>query len=118
MKNISTGMVENHKTIILVFSFFLLGHLFLHAQSPEIDTTDDHFTQTTIETQKNSEHTVLKDEEGLTADAKRPAGWAAETHHKSAGCNYSQLFDDSKVQRIDIIIDPQVYKIMEEDVAK
>jgi len=47
----------------------------------------------------------------------RPAGWARETHRKSAGCMYDILFDDSKVQRIDIIIDPAVYRSMEKDVA-
>lgn len=47
----------------------------------------------------------------------RPRGWTGETHHKSTDGRYDLLFDSNRVQRIDIRIDPEVYRIMEEDVA-
>ncbi|MHB8063849.1 MAG: CotH kinase family protein [Ruminiclostridium sp.] len=48
------------------------------------------------------------------ADVQHPAGWTEETHGKVDG-NYSMVFPDDKVQRIDIIISPENYRTMETD---
>ncbi|MFZ5988429.1 MAG: CotH kinase family protein [Bacillota bacterium] len=45
----------------------------------------------------------------------RPEGWTDETHGKGAEANYSLLFPDNKVQRIDIIISPENYRTMEDN---
>lgn len=43
----------------------------------------------------------------------RPAGWTEETHGKKADPNYSVVFPDDKVQRIDITINSSDYQAME-----
>jgi spore coat protein H len=48
------------------------------------------------------------------ADVQHPVGWTEETHGKVDG-NYSMVFPDDKVQRIDIIISPENYRTMETD---
>lgn len=50
--------------------------------------------------------------------ASRPEGWTEETHGKKAKPNYSLLFPEDKVNRIDIIISPENYRRMENDVFK
>lgn len=52
------------------------------------------------------------------SSASRPDGWTDETHGKKATLDYSLLFPDDKVNRIDIIISPENYQRMENDVAK
>ncbi|HEX9062059.1 MAG TPA: CotH kinase family protein [Clostridia bacterium] len=46
----------------------------------------------------------------------RPDGWTDESHGKKANPNYSLLFPDDKVNRIDIIISQQNYNSMESNV--
>lgn len=48
----------------------------------------------------------------------RPAGWTEKTHGKKADPDWALLFDDSKVQRIDITIAATDHALMLEDMAK
>ncbi|MBN2738117.1 MAG: CotH kinase family protein [Spirochaetales bacterium] len=64
---------------------------------------------------KNS---VSVSRDGLQKIPGRPDGWAQESHHKNTECNYNLVFDDTKVHQIQIIIPPEEYKNMEDDVAK
>jgi len=50
--------------------------------------------------------------------ASRPEGWTEETHGKKATPNYSVVFPEDKVNRIDIIISPENFQRMENDVFK
>lgn len=50
---------------------------------------------------------------GEVKAADRPAGWTDESHGKKADPNYSLVFPEDKVQRIDITIDPSNYQAME-----
>ncbi|HOM02425.1 MAG TPA: CotH kinase family protein [Acetivibrio sp.] len=50
--------------------------------------------------------------------ATRPDGWTEETHGKKAMPNYSLVFPEDKVNRIDIIISRENYQRMENDVFK
>ena len=49
---------------------------------------------------------------------ERPEGWGRETHCQGAEPNYDLLFDDSRVQRIDIVIDPEVHQAMMDDLEE
>ncbi len=48
----------------------------------------------------------------------RPAGWNEETHGKKASPNYSVVFPDDKVNRIDITISSSDYKLMESNLKR
>jgi spore coat protein CotH len=50
------------------------------------------------------------------ADVARPQGWTEETHSKKADPNYSLVFPENKVNRIDITISAQNYNTMESNV--
>jgi len=60
----------------------------------------------------------FKDSESQRIFVGRPQGWTEETHHKRTDCRYGVLFDNSRVHRIDMIIDSEVYKSMERDLAE
>jgi spore coat protein H len=47
----------------------------------------------------------------------RPQGWTEATHGKGTDGNYSVVFPEDKVQRIDIVISAANYKTMENDLA-
>ena len=49
--------------------------------------------------------------------AGRPAGWTTATHSKDAKPAWDLLFDDTKVQRIDIVITAADYKAMLDDMT-
>jgi spore coat protein H len=46
----------------------------------------------------------------------RPQGWTEETHQSAAG-NYEAFFPQDKVLRMDIMISPENFRIMEDDLA-
>lgn len=50
-----------------------------------------------------------------TEDIERPAHWAQDSHCKGVDPAYDLLFDDTKVQRIDITISPENHQIMQDD---
>ncbi|KIG14971.1 Cellulosomal protein [Enhygromyxa salina] len=49
------------------------------------------------------------------ADLVRPDGWGRDSHCKGATPDYDRLFDDTKVQRLDLTIDPLDYADMRSD---
>ncbi|KNY25967.1 CotH kinase family protein [Pseudobacteroides cellulosolvens] len=50
------------------------------------------------------------------ADVTRPQGWTEESHGKKADPNYSLIFPEDKVNRIDIVISSENYNKMETNV--
>ncbi|MBN2442623.1 MAG: CotH kinase family protein [Spirochaetales bacterium] len=66
---------------------------------------------------------VVTDNSGIEDDKDnrvfigRPDGWTEKTHHKSADPNYDLLFPEDKVNRIDITISPDNYRLMEDNLA-
>lgn len=50
----------------------------------------------------------------LAAEVEHPDGWTKETHGDVDG-NYTVVFPDNKVQRMDITISPENYRTMETD---
>ena len=47
----------------------------------------------------------------------RPDGWTEETHGKSADPNYSVVFPQDEVNRVDITIDPETWQSMIDDMT-
>lgn len=44
--------------------------------------------------------------------------WTAASHGNTAAPNYNKIFDDSKVQRLDIVVDPDYWAIMTENLEE
>lgn len=51
------------------------------------------------------------------SDTARPDGWTDETHGKSADPDYDVVFPDDAVNRIDIVIDPENWQAMLDDMT-
>ncbi|MBZ4420143.1 CotH kinase family protein [Myxococcus sp. RHSTA-1-4] len=49
--------------------------------------------------------------------ASRPEGWSDETHGKSAQAAYDVVFPSDKVQRFDIVISPENWQAMQDDMT-
>ncbi|MBN2536405.1 MAG: CotH kinase family protein [Spirochaetales bacterium] len=66
---------------------------------------------------------TVTDNSGLTDEKKkrifvgRPQGWTEKTHHKSADPDYDRLFPEDRVNRIDLIISPENFQAMENNLA-
>lgn len=52
-----------------------------------------------------------------TETVKRPAAWTYASHCPDADANYAEVFDATKVRRLDITIDPTVFKAGEDDLV-
>jgi hypothetical protein len=51
-------------------------------------------------------------------DIERPEGWTEETHGKDADPNYDVVFPQDEVNRIDVIIDPDDWQAMLDDMTE
>lgn len=50
--------------------------------------------------------------ESEDVEVARPEGWSEETHNQSADLNYDIVFPQDKVNRIDLVIDPEDWQAM------
>ena len=67
------------------------------------------------------EQSALVEEAGSAEDdgePARPEGWTEETHGKSVDPNYEVVFPDDQVNRIDIVIAPEDWQAMLEDMTE
>jgi hypothetical protein len=52
------------------------------------------------------------------AAAVRPEGWAEDSHGEAAAPNYARLFPDDRVQRLDIVLTPEVHARLFDDLRQ
>ncbi len=69
------------------------------------------------ETVEVAEAEATADSEDGDDPIARPEGWTEETHSKAAGPNYSVVFPQDEVNRVDITIDPETWQSMFDDMT-
>ncbi len=69
------------------------------------------------ETVEVAEAEATADSEDGDDPIARPEGWTEETHSKAADPNYSVVFPQDEVNRVDITIDPETWQSMFDDMT-
>ena len=65
----------------------------------------------------NQENEIDTPDTTIIKTSERPDGWEYASHDKDAGADYTTLFPDNKVNRIDITISDSLWKVLMEDMA-
>ncbi len=60
---------------------------------------------------------VVLDPEPIPGSGGHPDGWADDTHGPDADPNYDVVFDQSQVKRIDLVLEPDAWQTMLEDMT-
>ncbi|HMA65553.1 MAG: CotH kinase family protein [Fibrobacterota bacterium] len=66
---------------------------------------------------ENQENELDVPDTTISKSSERPDGWEYDSHDKDASADYSTLFPDNKVNRIDITITDSLWKVLMDDMA-
>lgn len=96
----------NLKITTLLVTSILTTSLFINCSDDETFTTDDTSSETTDNTSNTTSDTDFT-----------PSDWTTETHSKDAEPNFDEVFDDTAVKRLDIVISSTNWQSMLADLT-